>query len=874
MATRLRALERVVVVAIVGAGVAVGSVGAIVVSFHRSALLGAIVIVDVIAALSLGGALLSRQRQKSEWARAVAGAGALANDGAVASLGAHAEVLRRRLDAEGVVLLLAAKGEPLAAAAAAGTVPAACQPGAPIAGLPPPGRPARPSGWTSPRDGDPLYLEGLACAVCALVPVRDRTGQFIVWSAHPSQQALWRFGALARASSESIERSRLGEAEHRSRLGAAHARQHMALLVAEGTAMATAIDDWRPSLAALAEEVVPEYADYFAVDEVGPDGRARRVAQQPGPGPAFEWDGEIPARTIVFPAYPGRLDGRGEPTAALRDKHAALGLASWAVVPTPLRGGTTALLSVGTREPRRGLRPSDVATYEQVATRCAMAFERVSLYQEAASRERRLRTLIDASPLAIIELTTSGALRAWNPAAIELFRWPPGATSPSLDPRARDTLLALRGRLSAGERAVVERATLDRGDDVEPIRASIAASLVPGPAAGDVDLLCILTDITQQERIELALQARERMEALGRLAGGIAHDFNNLLTVIVGYSELLANELGPVHPMYGDVDAIREAGRRAAAFTEQLLTISRRRLSEGAAIELDDTVRKLEPVLRRLVGEDVTFVVECDPGAGWINVDQSQFEQVLLNLVVNARDAMPAGGTLTITVTSTRGEDGAWWSVLSVADTGIGMDAATVERCFEPFFTTKGLAKGTGLGLATVYSVVDQAGGAVTIETAPGAGTCMRVMFPTVGAEVGAAVPSMPGAGPLADEATVLLVEDDDMVRAFARDALERAGFAVVEASDGDQAVALGRTIEPPCALVTDVVMPGMSGPDVVAHLPGVPALYISGYVEDERRDSLLAATPVSRFLAKPFTGEDLIAAVRELVGLSQGSKR
>jgi PAS domain S-box-containing protein len=875
-AARLRTLEHGVVVAIVGASVSVGSVGAIVVGFHRSTLLGAIVIIDVVAALSLGAALLSRQRQKADWAQFVAAIDVGAAPGAVSSLKAHAEAVRHKLGVDGAALLLAARGEPWTTVAVAGTVPTAFRPGTVMAESLPARRPARPSAWSAPRAGDPLGVEGTAYASCALVPVRDRTGQVVVWSARSARQTLWRFGALARAASESIERSRLDEAEHRSRLGAAHARQHLALLVATGAAMATAIDDWQPALAVLADAVVPEDADYFSVDVIAPDGRARRLAERnagPGTPPAPEWVA-VPRRTTVFPAFSGRLEGCDDVGTALRERHAGLGLSSWAAIPVPLRGGSTAVLCVGTLEPRRGLRPSDVATYEEVATRCAMAFERVSLYQEAASKERRLRTLIDASPLAMIELTTTGTLRSWNPAATELFGWTAANGAQELEAPARETLLALRARLSAGERSVVDRATLDRSNGDEPMRLSIAASLVPGPGGGDDDLLCILTDITQQERMELALQARERMEALGRLAGGIAHDFNNLLTVIVGYSELLANGLGAGHAMYDDVDAIREAGRRAAAFTEQLLTISRRRVSEGAAIEFDDTVRKLEPVLRRLVGEDVTFVVEYEAGAGWINVDQSQFEQVLLNLVVNARDAMPEGGMLTITVASTRGEDGALWSVLSVADTGVGMDAATVERCFEPFFTTKGLAKGTGLGLATVYSVVDQAGGTVTIETAPGMGTRMRVMFPTVVAEAALAEPSAPGAGPVAEEALVLLVEDDDMVRAFAREVLTRAGYAVLEASDGTEAIALGRVLEPPCALVTDVVMPGMSGPEIAAHLPGVPALYISGYVEDERRGSLLAATPVNRFLPKPFTGDDLLAAVRELVALSQGSKR
>src|SRR5581483_8150092 len=317
---------------------------------------------------------------------------------------------------------------------------------------------------------------------------------------------------------------------------------------------------------------------------------------------------------------------------------------------------------------------------------------------------------------------------------------------------------------------------------------------------------------------------------------------------------------------------IREAGNRAAAFTEQLLTISRRRVVDEATVALDETVRALEPVLRRLLGGDVTFVVRSDPHAGWVNLDKGQLEQVILNLVVNARDAMPDGGMLTVCVDAWRGEDGAPWAVLTVTDTGIGMAAATIERCFEPFFTTKGLAKGTGLGLATVYSVVDQAGGAVTVDSTVGKGTTMRVMFPTVApAKEQPASPSQPER-PAPTEATILLVEDDEMVRTFARNILEGAGYAVLAAADGAQALELGRLMEPPCALVADVVMPGISGPDVAAALPGIPALYISGYVEDERRAGLLEATPSSRCLAKPFRPEELLDAVGELLAAVQGS--
>jgi PAS domain S-box-containing protein len=886
---RLRALEHLVITIIVGVSVTVGSIGAIVVAFHRSTLLGTIVVIDVVAALSLGAALLNREREKAAWPRFVASLQSATAVGTVPTLKDHAEGARRRLEVDGVALLLGPRGEPPAVAAIAGTVGAGIALGAtlPVGGT---GgrRPGRPRRWTAPAAGDPRSLDGAVCASCALVPVGDRAGQVIVWSSRPARRALQQLGTWARIAPESVERSRLDEAEQRSRLGALHARQHLALLVAAGAAMAEAIDDWQRPLQALAAAVVPVYADYFAVDLLTTSGTPQRLAAAhsdagpaAGPEESPSWSAALhtalaSGRVQMFPDFRQRT---GEPAPgaadeALRDAHEALGLASWAVVPMRLRGGSVAALSVGTVEPRRGLRPSDVATYAEVANRCATAFERVALYQEAASREQRLQALIDASPSAIIEVSPDGRLRTWNRAAVELFRWPEPVTAPGLDQSAVDVLLALRTRLTAGERAIVERASLQTSDGSSPIRASIAASLVSTRSGGADDVLCVLTDITQQESMELALQARERMEALGRLAGGVAHDFNNLLTVIVGYSEILADSLGADHPLYDDVDAIREAGNRAAAFTEQLLTISRRRVVDEASVALDETVHSLEPVLRRLVGADVTFVVKGDPHAGWVNLDKGQLEQVILNLVVNARDAMPDGGTLTVCVDAWRGEDGGPWAVLTVTDTGVGMDAATIERCFEPFFTTKGLAKGTGLGLATVYTVVDQAGGAVTVESTLGKGTTMRVMFPTVTAASEELTSASPPQRPAPTEATILLVEDDDMVRTFARNILEGAGYAVLAAADGAQALELGRLMEPPCALVADVVMPGISGPDVAARLPGIPALYISGYVEDERRARLLESTPSSRFLAKPFRPEDLLDAVGELLAAVQASNR
>jgi len=385
----------------------------------------------------------------------------------------------------------------------------------------------------------------------------------------------------------------------------------------------------------------------------------------------------------------------------------------------------------------------------------------------------------------------------------------------------------------------------------------------------------VARDITVRSRLEAQLRQAQKVEAVGQLAGGLAHDFNNLLTVIKTYSELAIDQVGPESPLRSDLVEISHAATRAAALTRQLLAFSRKQLLQPRVLPLCGVVTELEPMLRRLIGEDIEIVTALDASTGFVRADPGQLEQVVVNLVVNARDAMPHGGTLTIACSSVETKLGAdaphpgigpgTYSVMTVQDTGVGMDTATQKSAFEPFFTTKEAGRGTGLGLPTVAGIVQQAGGVVWVESAPGRGTCFTMYLPSVANE-----PVPPDEAPAGEDATggtevVLVAEDDLWVRTLIRSVLETHGYTVIEAADGAEAVRIadGHPID---LLVADVVMPVFGGRVVLERLrakrPGLHVLYVSGYVDDDviRRGGLTADAAL---LHKPFTAGALLAAVR-----------
>lgn len=385
----------------------------------------------------------------------------------------------------------------------------------------------------------------------------------------------------------------------------------------------------------------------------------------------------------------------------------------------------------------------------------------------------------------------------------------------------------------------------------------------------------VARNIEERKRLEDQVRQAQKMEAVGRLAGGVAHDFNNLLTAINGYSDLLLRSLDRMDPRRADVEEIKETAGRAATLTQQLLAFSRRQITQPTVLDMNQVVGNLEKMLRRLIGEDIHLVTVRCADLYRVRVDMGQLEQVLLNLSVNSRDAMPKGGTLTIEIGNKDVDASAPdevpsgnYALLTVTDSGTGIDSATMGHLYEPFYTTKEKGRGTGLGLSTVYGIVQQAGGHIRVTTDVGKGTQFRIYFPKVEEGLSIQEKSNETDDFLKGNETVLLVEDDRSVRTLAVRVLTQSGYRVVEASSGEEALRLAQDFpEPIGILVTDVVMNGIPGTELarqfVAKYPGTRVLYLSGYMEADTRNSILREVQ-SSFLGKPFRPRDLVQKVRQ----------
>ena len=383
----------------------------------------------------------------------------------------------------------------------------------------------------------------------------------------------------------------------------------------------------------------------------------------------------------------------------------------------------------------------------------------------------------------------------------------------------------------------------------------------------------------ERRRAEGQLRQSQKMEAVGSLAGGVAHDFNNILTVITVSCEFLSEELPESDPRFEDVRAIRDASQSAARLTRQLLAFSRRQVLEPQPLDLNVLAGESEEMLSRLLGEDIRIRVQPAPALGLVLADPGQIEQVILNLAVNARDAMPLGGTLTIATANVTldeayvrphpGSNAGPFVMLAVTDTGVGMDAETQAKVFEPFFTTKELGKGTGLGLSTAYGIVKQSGGFIEVDSEPGRGTTFEIYFPRVeSADQPCHSTSAPGSSPSRGE-TVLLVEDNDQLRAVATRVLKKLAYNVLEAAGLDEAKRIAAREGPIHLVLTDVVMPGGSGRDVSAAMaashPEAKVLYMSGFTDDALSHQGILKPGIA-LLNKPFTPDSLGRKVREVL--------
>jgi len=393
-------------------------------------------------------------------------------------------------------------------------------------------------------------------------------------------------------------------------------------------------------------------------------------------------------------------------------------------------------------------------------------------------------------------------------------------------------------------------------------------------------------DVTERRELEHQLRQAQKMESVGRLAGGVAHDFNNILTVITGRVDFLIGSSNLIGDQEGDLREIKVASDRAGDLTRQLLAFSRKQLLQPRMVDLNRKIDQVEPMLRRLIGEDIQIAVVRGKNLGRVMADPGQVNQVLLNLALNARDAMPSGGLLTIRTANERGRlnanggdrrsSGVDSVVLEVTDSGCGMDEATASQIFEPFFTTKGEGKGTGLGLATVYGIVKQSGGSISVRSAPEMGTTFRILFPLAEAVNPAqATREEPETNDTGSE-TILLVEDDKSVLALAQRILQSRGYKVLPASHGADALRIASEPNQRINLVvTDVVMPGMNGREFVEALhgqvPGIPVLYMSGYTDDDIIRRGLKDSTVA-FLQKPFTATSLARLVRTVLDAARSN--
>ena len=510
--------------------------------------------------------------------------------------------------------------------------------------------------------------------------------------------------------------------------------------------------------------------------------------------------------------------------------------------------------------------------------------ERKRAEEELRRSEANFRSLVHDAPFGILKVTPEGRILQANPALLNMLGYESEEQLCHLnmerdvyhDPKQRQRLLEEHSQKEDFHNVEVQW----KRKDGKIITALLNGRRVASPDHGQTYFEEFAEDITQRRILERQLFQSQKMEAIGRLAGGIAHDFNNLLGVILGHTEILEEAAGKDRRLQRSVEAIQSATQRATALTTQLLAFSRKQMVQPKILDINVAVREIEKLLLRVIGEDIELVIRVQSGPTTIQIDPGQLDQILMNLVVNARDAMPSGGKLILETSSVALDDsyvgqhlGAAtgpFVLLSISDTGVGMDQETLSHIFEPFFTTKEKGKGTGLGLSTVYGIVKQCGGYIMPYSEPGRGTTFKVYFPHVSGAPEVARASGRRAELPGGKETVLLVEDETALRELTRGLLETAGYTVLEAARVEDAIRLAEAAQHKIdLLLTDVVMPGMDGHELSRRLtssfPSLKVLYMSGYTDDVivHRGVLNRGTTL---LQKPFGRAGLLGKVRQVL--------
>ncbi len=544
------------------------------------------------------------------------------------------------------------------------------------------------------------------------------------------------------------------------------------------------------------------------------------------------------------------------------------------------------ILNFTSTNPGHPVSPEQIKALNILAGAAASALESASLLEQLRSAEQRYRSFAESAGDIIIryELYPLPHVTYVNPAFTSLLGYSPDElyADPGLvlrivhpDDRPQKESV-LRGEFANGS-IVTLRCISRSGDTVWIEQRNMRVQDVDGRL---IAIEGVARDITERRKLEEQLRQSQKMEAIGMLAGGVAHDFNNMLTVIIGYSEMILDEDGPTAQIARKIEQLKKAAVHAAELTRQLLAFARRQLVQPTVLNVNTIVEKNCEMLRRTIGEDIELVTNLDPGLGTVKTDAGQIEQILMNLVVNAKHAMPLGGKIIIETKNvmpdefrearTSAGDSGSFVMLAVTDTGCGIDAATQARIFEPFYTTKGLGKGTGLGLSIVYGIVEQSRGQIRVVSQPGQGARFEILLPlTERREERPEPPVISPAVPTGSE-TILVVEDESEVRELIRTILKKAGYEVLVARDGNEGLQICKEHEGKVGLIlTDMIMPGMSGPALAESImrvnPGIRVLYMSGYAGDVVASDR-GLDPDILFIQKPFTAKQLNARVRDIL--------